>query len=88
MAKSERPLSVGTMMPQFILLVLFAVPLFFIIRRLGLSYWWMLVVVLPVLGGLILLWILAFIAWPKRKIARGFRMTFGATAKWVWGALQ
>jgi len=46
--------------------IITAIPLFIILQRTGRSRWWIiLVVLLSTLGGIILLWILAFGRWPK-----------------------
>ena len=41
-----------------------AIPLFFILRRIGKSYWWLLIALAPIFGGTVLLWIIAFSKWP------------------------
>lgn len=53
---------------QFVPLVfwtfIMAVPLYFLVKRSGQSTWLMLICLVPFLGCLILLWILAFVSWP------------------------
>ena len=41
-----------------------AIPLFFILRRVGKSRWWVLMALFPIVGGTILIWIIAFSRWP------------------------
>ena len=41
-----------------------AIPLFFMLKRVGKSRWWILMALFPIVGGTILIWILAFSKWP------------------------
>ena len=55
------------MIPMMVITVALAIPLFQMLRRTGKSMWWLLWVLLPFLGCIILLWIVAFSGWPVRK---------------------
>ena len=46
--------------------VIGGIPTFFILRKAGKSLWWGVLVAIPMLGFVILLWILAFSRWPAR----------------------
>ncbi len=41
-----------------------AIPLFFILKRVGKSRWWILITLFPIVGGTVLIWIIAFSKWP------------------------
>jgi hypothetical protein len=43
------------------------VPTFFVVRRTGMSPWWGLLLIIPLVGFVILLWIIAFARWPMRS---------------------
>ncbi len=45
--------------------ILLAIPLVFLVRRSGLSKLWMLLLVVPFLGGVALLWVISFMKWPE-----------------------
>jgi len=46
--------------------IITAIPLYIILKRTGRSRWWIILVVFfSTLGGIIVLWILAFGRWPK-----------------------
>ena len=44
--------------------VIGGIPAFIVIRRAGMSGWWGLFLVIPIVGFVIVLWILAFARWP------------------------
>ena len=44
--------------------IVLAIPLFFMLRRVGKSRWWVLMALFPIVGGTILIWIIAFSRWP------------------------
>ena len=44
-----------------------AIPLFFILNRVGKSRWWILIALFPIVGGTILIWIIAFCKWPAAQ---------------------
>lgn len=54
---------------QFLPLLLWSliliVPFYFILKRTGLSQWFLLLFLLSFIGFLILIWVIAFIRWPK-----------------------
>jgi hypothetical protein len=54
MAASSTALSIATFIPSWRVLV-----------RVGLSRWWAFISFIPFLGTLVILWIIAFRAWPK-----------------------
>jgi hypothetical protein len=49
--------------------VIGGIPTFIIIRRAGMSGWWGLFLVIPIVGFVIVLWILAFVRWPRLQAA-------------------
>jgi hypothetical protein len=51
--------------------VLWMVPLWVLLPRAGLSSWWALAAIIPV-GGIILLWVMAFRRWPDDDIPGRF----------------
>ncbi len=45
--------------------VVLAIPMYYVLRKTGNSMWLFALVAIPMLGAVILLWILAFSPWPK-----------------------
>ena len=45
-----------------------AIPLFFILGRAGKSRWWILMALFPIVGGTILIWVIAFSRWPVAQV--------------------
>jgi hypothetical protein len=45
------------------------VPTFLVIRRTGMSPWWGLLLIFPLLGFVVVLWIIVFARWPDRPQA-------------------
>jgi uncharacterized membrane protein YhaH (DUF805 family) len=43
------------------------IPAFLILRRTSLSAWWALFIVIPIVGAVIVLWIVALRRWPGRE---------------------
>ena len=59
-------------LPMLILLIMFGLPMFFILPKAGFSRWWLLMIVVPMFGVVILLWILAFSKWSSRDATEVF----------------
>lgn len=53
------------LVPALVWTALLAVPLAFILRRTGMSRWWLLMAIVPMIGALVLLWLVAFARWPR-----------------------
>jgi hypothetical protein len=52
------------LVPALIWTVLLGVPLYFILGRAGLSRWWLAIAIVPMIGAVVVLWIVAFARWP------------------------
>jgi FtsH-binding integral membrane protein len=52
---------------QFLLLALIvyitAIPGFKLLKRIGMSYWWEILLIIPIFGLLLFIWIIAFARW-------------------------
>ena len=55
-------------LPLLLWTFLLAFPLFFVLRRIGWSQWWVLLALFPVFGGTTLIWFIAFSAWPRLPV--------------------
>lgn len=44
-----------------------AVPLFYLVGRVGLPRWWSAIALVPIFGGAVLLWMVAFKQWPSER---------------------
>jgi len=53
-------------LPLAVWYVVTGVPAFVILRRTGLSRWWALFIIIPIVGAVIVLWIVALRQWPER----------------------
>ncbi|GLQ34786.1 hypothetical protein GCM10007939_10690 [Amylibacter marinus] len=53
--------------PFAMMFVLFGLPLVFLTLRSGVSKFWMLLLIIPVLGWAMLLWMLTFVTWPSQE---------------------
>lgn len=53
--------------PSLIIALILAVPFVRILRRAGRSSWWALLLLVPVLGWLILPWLIAFLPWERSE---------------------
>lgn len=64
-------MSVGLLqfLPMLIWTLLFGGPFFFMLAKAGFSRWWLLLLLVPVLGVVILLWIVALSPWSTRPSA-------------------
>ena len=62
----------GAFIPLIIWTVLLCVPLFFVVQKVGISKLWLFFFLIPMIGPIILLWVVAFIAWPQRKMSEVF----------------
>ncbi len=47
--------------------IILALPLFVVVRRVGMSPWWNAFSVVPFWGSLVLLWVVAFRGWPAMQ---------------------
>ncbi len=54
-------------LPLLIWTVALAIPLFFLLNRIGKSRWWIVMALVPIVGGTVLLWIVTFSRWPGTK---------------------
>jgi uncharacterized membrane protein YhaH (DUF805 family) len=63
------------LVPMFFFTVVLVVPFFRILRRAGRSGWWVLILLFPGFGWLILPWVIAFMRWerPPADLERVFR---------------
>ncbi|NSX54513.1 hypothetical protein [Parasulfitobacter algicola] len=59
---------IATLIIIMVLWSAMSVPVFIVIRRLGLSPWWNVMHIVPFYGGLILLWIVALKRWPEHSV--------------------
>jgi len=59
------------LVPLLLWWVLLGVPLYFILKRTGMSMGLVALVLIPLIGAVIVLWILAFARWPREAEARG-----------------
>ena len=55
-----------------VIYLIFGIPVARILRRIGYSGWWSVLVIIPI-ANLIGLWVLAFIAWPSDRAHTGER---------------
>jgi hypothetical protein len=62
----------GQLLPLAVMYVLFGVPMFLILRRIGRSPWVLLWLVLPGLGLVIVMWFIALCRWPSNPTAGEF----------------
>lgn len=46
--------------------VILGIPTWVLLEKVGFSRWWMLFLVLPVVGPVIIMWVVAFRRWPAR----------------------
>ena len=60
------------LVPLLLIWAITVVPMYFIVRRVGMSPWWLLFLIVPFWGLIVLLWIVAFKRWPKEDIAERF----------------
>ena len=51
--------------PMLLLMLLIVVPLFYIVARTGKSLWWAAGALVPLIGFVVVLWVLAFGNWPN-----------------------
>jgi hypothetical protein len=51
--------------PLILWTLLFAAPLVKLLDRTGKPIWWIIVAMFPIVGGLVLLYVVAFSTWPK-----------------------
>jgi hypothetical protein len=65
-------LGIAQFFPMILLFVLNAIPMFFVLPKAGFSRWWLLMIVVPVFGLVILLSIMAFSKWSKRDMSEVF----------------
>ena len=72
---SEAAMEDTQWIPLLVWTLVLGVPLFFVLKRTGKSRWWLLLAILPIVGGTVLLWIVAFSKWPavQTQDARGGR---------------
>ena len=63
---------IAQFIPLFVLFLLYAVPMFFILPKAGFSRWWLLMIIVPVFGLVILLCVLAFSKWSTREVTEVF----------------
>ena len=59
-------LSAAVLLPHLILVVLTAIPAWFLFGRVGFSRWWTLLSLLP-LGMIVILWLLVLRRWPRNS---------------------
>jgi uncharacterized membrane protein YhaH (DUF805 family) len=57
--------SVAQLIPFTLWVVLSVIPALKLLGRLGKSRWWAALVVVPFLGVVVLLWIVAYARWPR-----------------------
>ncbi len=62
---SDQSLLLLLLTPALAESLIIGVPLLNIVRRAGRSAWWLLLLLLPVFGPILLLWIAAFFNWPR-----------------------
>jgi hypothetical protein len=53
-------------LPYLMIVILTAIPSFFVFKKAGLSPWWAAIAIVP-LGTVIILWIVAFSNWPASR---------------------
>jgi hypothetical protein len=59
------------LVPVLLWWVLLGVPLYFILKRTGMSQGLIALVLIPLIGAVIVLWILAFARWPRDSAPAG-----------------
>ena len=57
--------------PLYLITALYIVPAFQLLRRTGKSWWWAILLIWPIVGLIILLWVVAFTRW--RTVPAGAR---------------
>jgi hypothetical protein len=60
----ENPIALVQFVPLLFWYVVTVIPVFLLIRRAGMSGWWGLFLIAPIVGFLIVLWVMAFARWP------------------------
>jgi hypothetical protein len=59
--------------PLLIWYVIGAIPAFLVVRRTGMSGWWGLLLLIPIFGFVIVLWVVAFARWPRARSRRPYK---------------
>ena len=59
------------LVPLMLVMLVLVVPFVRILRRAGRSAWWVLLLLIPGLGWLILPWVIAFMRWERPREALG-----------------
>ena len=61
------------LVPALIWTVVLVVPLYVVIQRSGMSRWWLAVAIVPMVGAVVVLWLIAFSRWPAMQPSGGER---------------